>query len=387
VIGALAAGGVLLAAGAAMAVSGGGYSPQQQDCPANADANNAGQPAPTTTTTVAKNKGQEKKQPPPPPPAATPPPNPVPGCHNFQVTVGSANGTRFAEAGIDQLPQGYPSTPGLFGLGVPGSPNFPHSGCAAVNTNGTGGGPGAAGDGCGVNPGGLGGTLVFDLYNPSSTTFTPATGAPDVQGLANAVQAGLYTYLGADDNLDAGEHDGVDGNYGTANSFNGPSDGGAVTTHVSPGEATTAPSGSNPFPVAGASEGFCADNICQEVTTQRQTIYNGGQNGRSRDAANYDTKKWDPEACSSGSPQDEQQCGPGGMDARRAEEAQNVYAEPGAQIYGDPDPQSSPIGPYPLPGEYVGTCGVILTPPPGGSAPPGAPTNSAGQVVIPSGQC
>ena len=42
-------------------------------------------------------------------------------------------------------------------------------------------------------------------------------GAPDVQGLANAVQAGLNTYFGADDNLDAGEHDGVDGNYGTAN--------------------------------------------------------------------------------------------------------------------------------------------------------------------------
>src|SRR5438105_6690608 len=96
-IGALAAGGVLLAAGAAVAVSGGGYSPSQQDCPLNADSNSAGQP--------------------------NQPPNPVPNCHNFQITVGSANGTRFAEAGIDQLPQGYPSTPGLFGVGVPGSPN------------------------------------------------------------------------------------------------------------------------------------------------------------------------------------------------------------------------------------------------------------------------
>jgi hypothetical protein len=228
---------------------------------------------------------------------------------------------------------------------------------------------------------------VFDVYDPASTTFTPALGAPDVAGLANAVQAGLYTYLGADDNLDAGEHDGVDSNYGTANSVNGPSDGGAIVTHVSPSEATTTPSGSNPVPVAGASEGACADNVCEEATTQRQTIYNGGQNGRSRDAANYDTKQWDPESCSSGSPQDEQQCGTTTMDGWRAAEAQNVYAEPGVQIYGDPDPQSSPIGPYPLPGEYVGTCGVIATPPPGGTFPAGTPTNSAGQVVISSDQC
>jgi hypothetical protein len=356
VIGAVVGGGVVLAAGAAMAVSGGGYSPSQQDCPANANANNAGKPGG--------------------------PPNPVPGCHNLQGNVGSENGTRFAEVGLDQLPQGYPDTGGiLFGVGTPGSANFPHAGCAAFNTNGENGGPGT---GCGTGSG-IGGKVVFDIYNPASTTLTPAFGAPDVQGLANAVQAGLTTYFGADDNLDAGEHDGVDGNYGTANSVNGPSDGGAITTHVSPSQATTAPSLSNPVPVAGASEGFCADNLCQEATTQRQTLYNGGKNGRSRDAANYEGKAWDPKPCSSGSAADEQQCGPGGMDAWRNAEAQNVYAEPGVQIYGDPDPQASPIGPYPLPGYYAGTCGAVVSPAPGQTAPAGAPTNSAGQVVVSTG--
>ena len=83
------------------AVSGGGYSPSQQDCPpANADANNAGQ-------TGA-------------------PANPVPGCHTAQANVGSDNGTRFAEAGVDQLPQGYPDTGGiLFGVGTPGDLELP----------------------------------------------------------------------------------------------------------------------------------------------------------------------------------------------------------------------------------------------------------------------
>ena len=63
------------------------------------------------------------------------------------------------------------------------------------------------------------------------------------------------------------------------------------------------------------------------------------------------------------------------MNDYRAQEAQNVYAEPGVQVYGDPDPQSSPIDPvyefengagipnngptlYPLPSAYAGTCGA-----------------------------
>ena len=87
---------------------------------------------------------------------------------------------------------------------------------------------------------------------------------------------------------------------------------------------------------------------------------------------------------------DEQACdgGPGNphtMDQYRRAEAQHVVAEPGVVVYGDPDPQSSPIGPYPLPAAYVGTCGVTA----GGGTAPAAPaspvTNSAGQVSVSTG--
>ncbi|MBV9254567.1 MAG: hypothetical protein JO054_10070, partial [Actinobacteria bacterium] len=208
----------LFSVGIAAAVSGGGYNSNDQDCSAGADATNAGQKH-----------------------AA---PNPEPRCHNFEVSVDGANGTRYAEVGIDQLPDGYPDFPGgfLFGIGQPGSPNFPHSGCAAVNTNGTGGGPGK---GCGSGDG-LGGHSEFDLYDLQHLKLTPSTGAPDLDALAAGAGQGVDVYLGADDNLDAGEHDGVDGNYGTKKSVNGPSDGGAVKAHVTPNAASTTPSLSNP---------------------------------------------------------------------------------------------------------------------------------------------
>jgi hypothetical protein len=61
-----------------------------------------------------------------------------------------------------------------------------------------------------------------------------------------------------------------------------------------------------------------------------------------------------------------------------------VYAEPGVQVYEDPDPEGSPIGPYPLPGAYAGTCGVLV-----GGGPINAPaspvTSSAGQLDVRSG--
>ena len=361
----------LFSVGVAAAVSGGGYNPSDQDCSANADATNAGQKH-----------------------AA---PNPEPGCHNFEVSVDGANGTRYAEVGIDQLPNGYPSTPGLFGVGVPGSPNFPHSGCAAVNTNGTGGGPGK---GCGSGDG-LGGSSTFDIYDLSNLQLTPSTGAPDLDALAAGAGEGFDVYLGADDNLDAGEHDGVDGNYGTKKSVNGPSDGGAVQAHVTPKNASTTPSLTNPAPVAGAQFGSCADGVCESATSQRYAVYQGDPNGKtSRDVANYQGKAWDSYDCSSGSPESEQKCHDAthkDMDSYREGEAGNVYAEPGVQVYEDPDAQSSPIDPfyegglygmpmlYPLPGVYLGTCGVIFGGGPVFTMPGGTPmTNSAGQIVIPT---
>jgi hypothetical protein len=359
------------AAGAAWAVSAGGYSPSQQDCPINADANNA----PTGQT--------------------------YPGCHNMAVNVESGDGqTRYAEFGLDQLPNGYSGTPTPLSLGYPGQPNSIHSGCAAVNTNGTGGGTGT---GCGTGTG-TGATIVFDLQNPGRNSVTPETGAPSTQGLQALLTGGVRFYFGQDDNTDAGEHDGVSGTNGTAGSVNGPSDGGGVGIFFLPALIGQTPTAYDPVPFAGAYEGFCADGLCQDATTQRQVLYQGcgaqpgvpcqGSTPQSRDVYNYQGKQWDPYNCSSGDIPSEskgsQGCGNQTMDQWRQQEAHNVYAEPGFQFYEDPDPQGSPAGPsqlYPLPSVYAGTCGVAAG---GGSAPaaPASPfTNSAGQVVVSPTNC
>ncbi|GAC1517546.1 MAG: hypothetical protein NVS1B12_03550 [Acidimicrobiales bacterium] len=363
---AIACGLTLVGGGAALAVSGGGYSSQGQDCSPNADA--------------FSTQGAE------------------PGCHNFKVNVTDGHGQRYAEVGLDQLPQG-PSIGALAGVATPGSPNFPHAGCAAVNTNGTQGGKGRN---CGSNRHGVGAAAVFDTQNPGRNKVTTSTGTPDAAALASSVASGFDLYLGADDNLDAGEHDGVDGlaRTGTKRSVNGPSDGGAVTAHVSPKAATARPSLRNPVPAAGASEGACADGFCEETTTQRQAVYHGGPKG-SRSVADYGNKQWDPYNCSSGDLKGEKACKSGthdSMDAWRRSEAADVYAEPGVQVYEDPDPQGSPIDPvyeagltpspmlYPIPGAYAGTCGVVAGGGPVLSAPAGTPgTNGAGQVVVSTG--
>ncbi|HVA73666.1 MAG TPA: hypothetical protein VNF71_03790 [Acidimicrobiales bacterium] len=368
--------------GAAWAVSGGGYQPSQQDCSANADANNAGNPGTSE-------------------PAAEP------GCHNVAINVEGGDGnTRYAEVGLDQLPNNGPAgTPTPLSLGYPGNDNSIHSGCAAVNTNGTGGGPGV---GCGSGSG-TGANATFDIQNTSKPlTLTPETGTPDTSGLQSLVMGGFRLYYGQDDNTDAGEHDGASGTNGTAGSVTGPSDGGGVGIFFLPAMASQTPTAYDPVPFAGAYEGACADGICEEATTQRQTVYQGcganaqvqcsaSQQGSSRDVYNYQGKTWDPYNCSSGDTTSEAPgpngCGNHTMDWYRQQEAQNVYAEPGFQFYEDPDPQGSPALPvYPLPAVYVGTCGVVAgggqqmnqngipsTP----AAPSGTPvTNDAGQVAI-----
>ena len=356
--------GLTLTTGAAWAVSGGNYDPQQQDCPANASRHDA------------------------------PPHTTVPGCHNAALNVTDGNGTRYAELGLDQLPSGYPGTPGLLSLGYPGAPNSPHAGCLAVNTNGTNGGPGV---GCGTGSG-TGFLLNFDTQNPARNSLVPATGTTDVGALVAAIASGMQLSFGADDNLDAGEHDGVSGNNGTSGAINGPSDGGAVSVGASPKDAEKAPTLTNPLTFLLAQGGLCADGICGQVTTRQQTVYKGcGANPdvpcsgapTSRDVYNYDTKQWDPYNCSSGDATSEQKgpngCGDQTMNQWRAKEASNVLAQPGIQIYEDPDPQGSPAGPvYPLPAVYVGTCGVAL-----GGGPVNVPasplTNSAHQLIISTG--
>jgi hypothetical protein len=378
--------------GTAFAVSTGGYKPNKQDCPANADAN-----------TFHGTK---------------------PGCHNFKLNVSDSAGHRYAQFGIDQESQN--TNPQAFDFSV--TPN----GAAKKND------PKLAGH---VDthwqplpPGQCGffslATYPLDLVNylagqggkpctldptkwqlPSqSPTVTPtvATGTPN--GSLAGLLTGADIYLGADDNLDSGEHDGVDGKYNTDKAVNGPSDGGNLEVGWHPlaasgwstvlvgalmgSPAALAALGENPMPLFDAGGGACADGICVGAYSARRTIYQGGGGaGASRDAYNYDGKTWGPYDCSSGDAASEKACSdpakggdPGGMNAYRAKEAKNVVVEPGVQVYEDPDPQGSPVLPtslYPLPALYVGSCGVVL----GGSAVQVPGGNSKGQLVVDPAKC
>jgi len=203
---------------------------------------------------------------------------------------------------------------------------------------------------------------------------------------------GLVLYFGDDDNSNAGEHD------GSSKVNNGASDGGGF--HVALDPASVAPwlaavvaqnpqyVLTHPLPVGDAGIGFCADGICFSAQTQRQVAYEGGycdvndcSNGQepSRDVADYGDKTWDPSTCSAAS-DSAAKCGGHDLGWWHQQNG-NAYVEPGVQIYEDPDPGGSPIGPYPLPGIYVGTCGVII----GGGpiAMPASPyTNANHQVVL-----
>lgn len=201
--------------------------------------------------------------------------------------------------------------------------------------------------------------------------------------------AELHPYFGMDDNVDSGEHDSshyVD---------NGPSDGGSVQLNVAPLSAASwlanvKKSGkgfllSHPLPIADTGVGFCADGLCVSAQSQRRVAYRGsGKHKVARDAANYGGHKWDPEGCAG--PSDKagpHECGKHNL---QWWDRQNgvTYVEPGIQVYEDPDPQGSPIGGYPIPAFYVGTCGVIVGG--GGAHLPASPfTNHAGQLVVATG--
>jgi hypothetical protein len=374
----------LLGVGVAFGVSGGGYDPAQQDCSPQADANNA--------------VGAEE------------------GCHNYKLNVGSGE-HRYAEFGIDQIANN--------------SNQNAHSGMFRVNTNSDGSGLGVAGtfdtnyqpippDGpsefgllfyplgvamC-LAGGGAPDTCVFSPVlpdQPPTIDAGPETGTPDGSITEMATQSNIY--LGADDNLNGGEHDGVDGQYGTDQMYNGPSDGGAVVVNWHPlatadwvdvvlGAIGAGDFGvvlSNPIPAFDAVFGMCTDGVCASAQTTKRVVYQGGGEGE-RDVYNYEGKDWDPQGCSSGGPQSEQECSasPGSagntqdMNAYRAEE-KTVVAQPGFQFYEDPDPSGSPLGPYPLPALYAGTCGVAAGGGPSGQAPASPFTNSAGQVIISTG--
>src|SRR4029079_19475918 len=137
--------------------------------------------------------------------------------------------------------------------------------------------------------------------DPGLTPPNVSTGTPDgsIAGLAQDARF----YLGADDNLDSGEHDGVHrdctsgaayegtcttyADTGSSHSANGPSDGGAITVNWHPAEVATwlatlaanpgdpTPFLTNPIPVVDAGFGMCADNVCGGAYTRQTTIYDG----------------------------------------------------------------------------------------------------------------
>ena len=395
--------------GIAAAVSGGGYSPDQQDCPWNADAYST----PATTN--------------------------YQGCHNAALNVESggttdgdpnASNTRYVEFGSNQVPNDPNSqgTPTLESVGYPGNSGSPHAGCLAANTDGTGGGTGT---GCGNNPNGLGFSLTYDYYqlfcplaqmagHPCEATvigtngLTPDTGsAADPQGI---VMQGVLLYFGMDDNADNGEHDGVSGAEGacptdatktchSAGVVNGPSDGGAVVLGLEPAWllSPATPTATHPEGLANLSEGECADGICGGVTTQQQTVYYGcgatnPQNTGTADQCAPGTpprgdvftndtpaSTQEPYNCSSGDATSES-CGGTGLDQYRQGTPSQMNTEPGVQTYQDPDPQRSPAAPFGTPGTYVGTCGVWVDDSGGAGSPGLIGFLTGGSLSGPSGQ-
>jgi len=182
--------------------------------------------------------------------------------------------------------------------------------------------------------------------------------------------------------------------------------------------AGSPPSQTHPQGVVNYSLGFCADSYCAEGTTQQQTVYYGcfdpknpnnstwtksGTDGATNSGSNakdpktgkaYDQcasgapqtsnvyendaptqqSKW-PDNCGSDSigPQDpgptgngtngggEANCAYGSPDKGRQNTPQQMTAEPGVQIYHDPDGQGAGANEgsgINLPSAYVGTCGV-----------------------------
>jgi hypothetical protein len=203
---------------------------------------------------------------------------------------------------------------------------------------------------------------------------------------------GAQVYFGADDNLNQGEHDGASG------IGNGPSDGGAIRFVIDPAsleawvDAATAGDTTylqrHPVPLVSFGTGACADGLCFSATTERRVAYQGGDEDAHRDAADYQGVVWDPASCSGPSATVEDCDDPATPEEETMtswnDRVGTVYAQPGIQVYEDPDPEGSPLDPYPIPSAYAGTCGVVV-----GGGPLAAPaspiTNEAGQLDLRSG--
>jgi hypothetical protein len=356
----LAATGLTLSALPAQAVSGGGYNPQQQGCSPTADRND--QPQSTE-----------------------------PGCHNATLQLNQGGG-------------GYASNWHVFSLNSDQLPNgeSPHSGSLVADP-----GQGTAyaitfDTGTGtlilVSPLGLG----LDLLTWAASGFagpppipaqlvgtpgTPTAGVAQSSSSKHAATDGLgqeQVYFGADDNLDNGEHDGVNPNdfhKKDAKVANGPSDGGAAQANTHPQGSVTDPmtleqnvdpsDPHNPVRAADAGAAGCADGLCAGADTSHRKAYQGGCTTCPDQSVYNDqyTTQWRSPDCNSGSTQNQNDCG---ANWQNGQEQGNIYqpysergayyTDPGVFVYEDPDPQSSPVFPvtptYPICELYAGTMGV-----------------------------
>ena len=261
-----------------------------------------------------------------------------------------------------------------------------------------------------VDPG-LGMKYTFTV---SRTATTPIAGPTMSPSTPAHPEQGVFLYFGADDNLESGEHD------GSPLAHNGPSDGGGISIDIRPDTAAAWISAlqslspttilANPVPLTGAGAGGCADGICFGATAVRRVAFLGSAtDGRHRDAPNYAGVTWDPDSCDGeddgvtkgaanacddpATPQINCTTNPLACNTQTINKSGyenivywykkigKVYLEPGLNIYEDPDPQASPLPPYPLPALSLGTCGFVF----GGASPltfTGPGTNAAGQIVV-----
>ena len=377
-----AAAALLLGAGHALAVSGGGYSYGQQGCTADADRNDA---------VTAQ-----------------------PGCHNATLQVNQGSGGYSSNWHVLSVntDQTAPDSPLQAGP-VAGDPV--HSGSVTAD-------PGQGSQETVAFDTGLPGVLMFlgalpgwaggggagapPAAPPAPTVTATSTSSP--AGLDTAHPGQAQVYFGADDNLDLGEHDGVDpaaAGGRDAEVANGPSDGGALQVNTHPQGSLDNPQGlsanldptdlHDPLRAADAAGGGCADGLCVAADTSHRTVYRGGCHTCQDEPVYGDqsTTGWRSPDCNSGSVQNQNDCGAGWQNGSEQGDITQPYEErgayttdPGVMVYEDPDPQASPALPmYPVCEEYVGTegvwvCGAPVVGAPGSGTP--SPALAPAPVVV-----
>jgi len=356
----VAAAGLTLRALPVQAVSGGGYSAQQQGCSPSAD----------------RNDQQQSTE---------------PGCHNATLQLnqgggGYASSWHVLSVNSDQLPSG----------------ESPHSGSVQADP-----GQGTAysisfetGTGTLILVSPLG--LAVDLLTWAGSGFagpppipqqiagspgTPGAGMSQSSAAQHSITDGLgneQVYFGADDNLDNGEHDSVnptDDHNKDARVADGPSDGGAVQANTHPQGSLTDPTtwqdnvdptdAHNPVRALDAGTGACADGLCVGADTSHRKDYQGGCTSCPDQSVYNDqyTTDWRSPDCNGQSTQNQNDCG---ANWQNGQESGNIYqpysergayyTDPGVFVYQDPDPQASPEFPvtptYPMCELYAGTMGV-----------------------------